>query len=134
MSDKKLNSVSSVTDAAYVYAETSNGETVKISKADLASVVAGIVRKTYQIPSKGMMNTGIKTKCMLISVNDSAAYTMGVHLIYSDGTFREITPNTTITYGTDVEGSMCVIAKGREIVLKNNTDSAKQVWLYAFIG
>lgn len=40
MSDKKLNSVSPVTDAAYVYAETSNGETVKISKADLASVVA----------------------------------------------------------------------------------------------
>ena len=34
MADKKLNSVSSVTDAAYVYAETSNGETVKISKAD----------------------------------------------------------------------------------------------------
>ena len=43
MADKKLNSVSSVTDAAYVYAETSNGETVKISKADLASVVAGLI-------------------------------------------------------------------------------------------
>ena len=43
MADKKLNSVSSVTDAAYVYAETSNGETVKISKADLASVVAGVI-------------------------------------------------------------------------------------------
>lgn len=41
--DKKLNSVSPVTDAAYVYAETSNGETVKISKADLASVVAGLI-------------------------------------------------------------------------------------------
>lgn len=40
MADKKLNSVSPVTDAAYVYAETSNGDTVKISKADLASVVA----------------------------------------------------------------------------------------------
>lgn len=43
MADKKLNSVSPVTDAAYVYAETSNGDTVKISKADLASVVAGIM-------------------------------------------------------------------------------------------
>lgn len=43
MADKKLNSVSSVTDAAFVYAETSNGETVKISKADLASVVAGVM-------------------------------------------------------------------------------------------
>ena len=43
MADKKLNSVSPVTDAAYVYAETSNGDTVKISKADLASVVAGLL-------------------------------------------------------------------------------------------
>ena len=43
MADKKLSSVSSVSDAAYVYAETSNGDTVKISKADLASVVAGLM-------------------------------------------------------------------------------------------
>ena len=105
---------------------------VKLST--LASVVAGgIVRKTYQIPSRGMLNTGIKTKCMLISINDSAAYTMGVHLIYSDGTFREIVPNTTITYGVDMEGSVCVIVQGKDIVLKNNIDSAKQVCLYAFM-
>ena len=95
--------------------------------------VAGIVRKTYQIPSRGMLNTGIKTKCMLISINDSAAYTMGVHLIYSDGTFREIVPNTTITYGVDIEGSVCVIVQGKDIVLKNNIDSARQVCLYAFM-
>lgn len=38
--DKKLNSVNLVKDASYVYAETASGETVKIAKADLASVVA----------------------------------------------------------------------------------------------
>ena len=43
MADKKLSSVSAVSDMNYVYAETSTGETVKISKADLASVVAGII-------------------------------------------------------------------------------------------
>lgn len=43
MADKKLSSVSAVSDASFVYAETSSGETVKISKADLASVVAGII-------------------------------------------------------------------------------------------
>lgn len=43
MADKKLSSVSAVSDMKYVYAETSTGETVKISKADLASVVAGII-------------------------------------------------------------------------------------------
>lgn len=43
MSDRKLSSVSAVSDMNFVYAETSTGETVKISKADLASVVAGII-------------------------------------------------------------------------------------------
>lgn len=43
MADKKLSSVSAVNDMNYVYAETSSGETVKISKADLASVVAGVI-------------------------------------------------------------------------------------------
>ena len=53
MADKKLNSVSPVTDAAYVYAETSNGDTVKISKAALASVVAGL------LPVVGRYNNGL---------------------------------------------------------------------------
>ena len=70
---------------------------------------------------------------MLISTNDSAAYTMGVHLIYSEGTFREIAPNTTIAYGADIEGSVCILVQGKEIVLKNNIDSAKQVSLCAFM-
>lgn len=43
MADKKLSSVSAVSDMNYVYAETSTGETVKISKADLASVVAELL-------------------------------------------------------------------------------------------
>lgn len=43
MADKKLSSVSAVSDASFVYAETSSGETVKISKADLASVVAELL-------------------------------------------------------------------------------------------
>ena len=43
MADKKLSSVSAVSDMAYVYAETSNGEIVKISKADLATVAAELI-------------------------------------------------------------------------------------------
>ena len=81
-----------------------------------------------------MINTGIKTKCMLISINDSASYVMGVHLIYSDGTFREIVPNTGLAYGVNVEGSVCVIAQGKDIVLKNNIDSSRQVCLFAFMA
>ena len=39
--DKALNEKDVVSDAPYILAKTSNGDTVKISKADLASVVAG---------------------------------------------------------------------------------------------
>lgn len=46
MADKKLSSVSAVSDMNYVYAETSTGETVKISKADLASVVAELLSES----------------------------------------------------------------------------------------
>lgn len=48
MADKKLSSVSPVSDMNYVYAETASGETVKISKADLASVVAGLIPYPFQ--------------------------------------------------------------------------------------
>ena len=43
MADKKLNAVSTAKDGAYIYAEDSSGNQIKISKADLASVVAGII-------------------------------------------------------------------------------------------
>ena len=54
MADKKLSSVNSVSDASFIYAETSSGETVKISKADLASVVAGLIGNP--LPVKGWTN------------------------------------------------------------------------------
>ena len=43
MADKKLSSVDVVNDMAFIYAETSDGKTVKISKADLASVAAELI-------------------------------------------------------------------------------------------
>ena len=54
MADKKLSSVSPVSDMNYVYAETASGETVKISKADLASVVAELL-PVASIYKKGLM-------------------------------------------------------------------------------
>ena len=45
MSDVRLNDKSVASDAAYIYAETASGEQVRISKADLATVVSGVVNK-----------------------------------------------------------------------------------------
>lgn len=49
MADKKLNELGTASDANFIYAEASNGMQVRISKADLASVVA------RQIPSNNNM-------------------------------------------------------------------------------
>lgn len=43
MADKRLNDVSTASDGAYVYAEDASGNQIKISKADLATVVAGLL-------------------------------------------------------------------------------------------
>lgn len=43
MADKKLNAVSTAKDGAYIYAEDASGNQIKISKADLATVVAGMM-------------------------------------------------------------------------------------------
>ena len=43
MSDKKMNDFPAAADGAFVYAEDANGNQIKISKADLASVVAGLL-------------------------------------------------------------------------------------------
>lgn len=40
MADKRLNDVSTASNGAYVYAEDASGNQIKISKADLATVVA----------------------------------------------------------------------------------------------
>lgn len=53
MADKKLNEVTKVTDMAYVPVIMSDGSIGQIAKADLASVVAGIM---------GIDNTWLRTK------------------------------------------------------------------------
>ena len=64
MADKKLNAVSTASDGAYIYAEDSGGNQIKISKADLASVVAGLLPipgyqsfyKTYAAGEQGVLS------------------------------------------------------------------------------
>lgn len=43
MADKKMNEFATASDGAYIYAESASGEQIKISKADLASVVAELL-------------------------------------------------------------------------------------------
>lgn len=60
MADKKLNELTTASDGAYVYAEDASGNQIKISKADLASVVA---EQMYNgvIYSLAEFNAAVKT-------------------------------------------------------------------------
>ena len=76
MADKKLSSVSAVSDMNYVYAETSTGETVKISKADLASVVAGLM-PSATLTSRGFMPAGLYMSPVKKYADAGASITLG---------------------------------------------------------
>lgn len=89
MADKKLSSVNAVSDMNFVYAETSTGETVKISKADLASVVAEVI---------GINNTWLRDRGALGSSVD-------LNTILTPGVYR-ISNNSFISY------KMMIVFKG----------------------
>lgn len=52
--DIKMNSFAQATDAAYIYAESSNGSQVKIKKSDLVEVIRAAMPVATQA-SKGLM-------------------------------------------------------------------------------
>ena len=79
MADKKLNEVTKVTDMAYVPVIMSDGSIGQIAKADLASVVAGILstNKLYPFMTKGNVSGNL---------NDIGNGVYGYHLGVSPAT------------------------------------------------
>ena len=59
MADKKLNEVTKVTDMAYVPVIMADGSIGQIAKADLASVVAGIIGSISDVKEEGLANTSV---------------------------------------------------------------------------
>lgn len=53
MADRKLNEVSQVNDAAYIYAEAADGSQVKIKKSDLLNIVLRSFLRLTSLPSAG---------------------------------------------------------------------------------
>ena len=58
MADRKLSSVSEVSDMNFVYAETETGETVKISKEKLIELLSNDLKGVKSFTVKGT-NTGV---------------------------------------------------------------------------
>lgn len=99
MADKKLSSVSAVSDMNFVYAETSTGETVKISKADLASVVAGLIdfNASTQFKERGLISSGTNMDDLGMgiwnrysgsyTINNKPPYDSFIAVVYRSGSY-----------------------------------------------
>ena len=99
MADKKLSSVSAVSDMNYVYAETSTGETVKISKADLASVVAEQIgfNASTQFKERGLISSGTNMDDLGMgiwnrysgsyTINNKPPYDSFIAVVYRSGSY-----------------------------------------------
>ena len=78
----------------------------KICVAEQIGVSSG---KKYVLTSGQTIETDIPVKCLLISTNDSASFFIGVHAVLYDGAFKELLPNTNLSYGTENSEKVCVL-------------------------
>lgn len=69
MADIKENEMSTASDCAYVRALDSNGNSIRISKSDLASVVGGLIFKTYTITATPNPSGSVSPWTHYINVN-----------------------------------------------------------------
>lgn len=121
--DKKLNSVNLVNDASYVYAETASGETVKIAKADLASVVAEQMTARHNVKSGTELEiTLMNDNGLYLIKNASNATDWDVVLMDYSGTITTLHKNNgnVINYGSEVDGQICIFKRGQVFIIKNN--------------
>lgn len=65
--DNALAAQDAVNDAAFIFAQTSSGDTVKISKADLASVVAEVMPSS--IKQVHSLDLNGQSSCRLLTTN-----------------------------------------------------------------
>lgn len=118
MADKKLNAVSTASDGAYIYAEDASGNQIKISKADLASVVAGVM------PSKSKLlltenttiantggNTGTYRRVAIISSGNNGLCSFLLSGVsYGDRTYSLAFCSITKNVSVGVSGVLSIIA------------------------
>ena len=120
MADKKLNEVQKVTDMAYVPVIMSDGSIGQIAKADLASVVAEQMTKRYNV-IVGQETTFEIERGLFLIQNASNSTDYDVVLLDSSGeiTVLHQVTNNQMSYGTIVEGKVCLLKKDGKYIKKN---------------
>lgn len=126
MADKKLNAVSTESDGAYIYAEDASGNQIKISKADLASVVAGIlgIVKSYiytQIPYQSSVEMNIGgVGILLVQV---ATYSNVYHLATISGNAINIISGNDVLTTNSSDANIYLSASNEKLMITNNKTS-----------
>ena len=104
MSDKKMNDFATATDGAYIYAESASGEQIKISKADLASVVAGLTGVKYGTLYKNTTTT-IRLGAGLLIITIGGSHFAMYALDYWSSVITLIAGKPIDNYGTITQKS-----------------------------
>lgn len=125
MADKKLNEVTKVTDMAYVPVIMADGSVGQIAKADLASVVAGLLGNPMGYVNEIVNETGLDSavKSGYYSIKSNVNTTEGNKVIY--GTMLVM---TTISYTSQIAfGSDGLMAIRRRDVKTGVWDSWRSI-------
>ena len=115
MADKKLNEVTKVTDMAYVPVIMADGSIGQIAKADLASVVAGVMdtNRLFPFMYKGQISD-------LNNVIESGYYITGFNSANSPSYYCSVMVINTGVYITQYAKELT--AKGKLYVRTGNAD------------
>ena len=99
MADKKLNEVQKVTDMAYVPVIMIDGSIGQIAKADLASVVAGLIdfNASTQFKERGLISSGTNMDDLGMgiwnrysgsyTINNKPPYDSFIAVVYRSGSY-----------------------------------------------
>lgn len=135
MADKREDQLTTASDMAYVRALDSNGNSIRISKADLASVVAGLIEnkflhsyKKYEnvqkkdIPNM-LINKGVYLLVCYMYDDPTSAYAVGIYVANGGGEYNPNGENlviknmdfnlgwwNTINISNNPEGNITVIS------------------------
>ena len=119
-SDMRLNDKPIAKDGAYIYAEAADGSQVKISKADLAAVVAGImnVKKDFPFMFRGFV------------VNADEAKGSGIYRVNNKSTNVPTLYGVLMVFATEDYVAQCIIsAAGYGLSFRIFSDGLWQNWI-----
>lgn len=93
----------------------------------MAGIIGVVGKKTLNLSAGASIDLA-SARSLLLSVNATLGYELGVHVVKGDGSFVEIVGNSKITYGSEDAETVCIYVSNNRIIVKNNTPSTKQLF------